>query len=433
MKKRWMSFGLSVLMLVMAILPVSATESVDDIKKDKNRAQQQVSALETQLQQILDELDELDIKIENKRSEIEKVSEELLLVSEKEDKQYEDMKLRIQYMYEEGSSSFWGTLFESESFTEFMNKAEYVQNVHDYDRDQLNAYMETKKEVAEIKKKLESEQADMLVLEEQMQKQQDGLGIMVEEKKNEVSNLNQQLVEAVEEAARKAEEERLEKQRQLEEEQRAKEQEERQQAEEQRLKKEQAEAQKSQKNENKQESDEPQEKEDTIQIPSGDGVAFIDVVKAVSGQMLSDGNWKYSNSNVKKSFEAARNASKRVSNCAHFVSLCMQEYGSLNKGMTFYGNSSGEIHAGSSVKKTLEKNCYVINMGKISVTSATLEPGDVCVWTGQHTNIYAGKDKNGKLCWYDAGGDMTSKGYFNRFYKSSNFTSRKLSYVIRMK
>ena len=63
---------------------------------------------------------------------------------EKEKAQYEAMKLRIKYMYEEGSSMAIESLVSAEDFTDLVNKAEYVQNVHKYDRQQLQEYAETK-------------------------------------------------------------------------------------------------------------------------------------------------------------------------------------------------------------------------------------------------------------------------------------------------
>ena len=54
------------------------------------------------------------------------------------------MKKRIKYMYEAGNDSAFETLVTSDDFTDLLSKAEYVQNVHSYDRKQLQEYVETK-------------------------------------------------------------------------------------------------------------------------------------------------------------------------------------------------------------------------------------------------------------------------------------------------
>ena len=52
------------------------------------------------------------------------------------------MKLRIKYMYEKGDASMLVSLIESDSFADLVNKAEYIQNVHTYDRKMLDEYVE---------------------------------------------------------------------------------------------------------------------------------------------------------------------------------------------------------------------------------------------------------------------------------------------------
>lgn len=53
-----------------------------------------------------------------------------------EEEQYEAMKLRIRYMYENGESSYWDMLFQSQSMSELLNKAEYISKISEYDRNQ---------------------------------------------------------------------------------------------------------------------------------------------------------------------------------------------------------------------------------------------------------------------------------------------------------
>ena len=80
---------------------------------------------------------------------------------EKEQEQYEAMKKRIKFMYEEGDTTALETLVTAENFSDLVNKAEYVQNVHTYDRKQLEEYIETKQQIADLKTTLEDEQKNM--------------------------------------------------------------------------------------------------------------------------------------------------------------------------------------------------------------------------------------------------------------------------------
>ena len=56
------------------------------------------------------------------------------------------MKVRIKYMYEAGDQSAVESLVGSEDFSDMVNKAEYVSNVHNYDRQKLQEYVEDKAE-----------------------------------------------------------------------------------------------------------------------------------------------------------------------------------------------------------------------------------------------------------------------------------------------
>ncbi len=68
------------------------------------------------------------------------------------------MKKRIKYMYEAGNDSAFETLVTSDDFTDLLSKAEYVQNVHSYDRKQLQEYVETKQQISDLKDSLEKDQ-----------------------------------------------------------------------------------------------------------------------------------------------------------------------------------------------------------------------------------------------------------------------------------
>lgn len=129
------------------------------------------------------------------------------------------MKLRIKFMYEEGDASVIETLVSAENFSDLINKAEYVQNIHSYDRNMLNEYVETKKQVQDLKTTLETEMSNLEALQVEFEDQKDTLDATIEDKKDEISNLDEQIQIAVakaaeeqrkrEEAARKkAEEER---------------------------------------------------------------------------------------------------------------------------------------------------------------------------------------------------------------------------------
>ena len=118
------------------------------------------------------------------------------------------MKLRIKYMYEQGNGSAVEALVTSENFSDLVNKAEYVQNVHDYDREKLAEYVATKEQVAELKTSLEEEQKALEEKEAEFTEKQESLNTMITSKEAEIADLDAELQEIAAEAARQQEEER---------------------------------------------------------------------------------------------------------------------------------------------------------------------------------------------------------------------------------
>ena len=130
------------------VTPVFADPSVDDLKKSKESAQNEVSSLQTQLNTVVGKITELESQLSSKGEEIIQAQSDLEDAEAEEQKQYADMKVRIKYMYEAGDQSAVESLVGSEDFSDMVNKAEYVSNVHNYDRQKLQEYVETKQVIA---------------------------------------------------------------------------------------------------------------------------------------------------------------------------------------------------------------------------------------------------------------------------------------------
>ena len=107
-------------------------------------------------------------------------------------------------MYEAGNDSAFETLVTSEDFTDLLSKAEYVQNVHSYDRKQLQEYVETKQQISDLKDSLEKDQKELESKQVEYEKQGDNLNNLITSKSAEVDNLDSEIQAAAEAAAREA-------------------------------------------------------------------------------------------------------------------------------------------------------------------------------------------------------------------------------------
>lgn len=188
----------------MIVTPVLAAPSVDDLKKKKASKQNEVSSLQSQLTTLMGKVNTLESELIQTGEDITKAQSDLVVAQKKEKEQYAAMKKRIKYMYEAGNDSAFETLVTSDDFTDLLSKAEYVQNVHSYDRKQLQEYVETKQQISDLKDSLEKDQKELESKQAEYEKQGDNLNNLITSKSAEVANLDSEIQAAAEAAAREA-------------------------------------------------------------------------------------------------------------------------------------------------------------------------------------------------------------------------------------
>ena len=205
MKKRLVNALITVLVMSVffatPVMAVPESDNVAELEEQKNEMENQAASVQQQLVGLLLQYDALQQDIENQKERVNQAQTELQTAEQKEKDQYEAMKKRIKYIYEAGDSSFLETLISAESFSDLVNKAEYIQNVHSYDREQLKEYVKVKEEVKERKAELEAGQADMEQMSADMGRQQTELQGTLDSMKSQIADFDTQLEAARAEAS----------------------------------------------------------------------------------------------------------------------------------------------------------------------------------------------------------------------------------------
>ena len=197
------SVAVSTLFVTTAfVTPVFAEpeNQVETLENQKSEVEAQADSINSQLVSLLVSYKALQQDIENQQVRIGEVGQDLAVAQENEQKQYEDMKLRIKYMYENGDASFAEAILTATSYSDLVNKSEYVEKVHGYDRNKLMEYVQTKEEVANLKTELEGEQADMEVMAQEMSSQQANLESTLTQMRAQIADFDTQLASAQAEA-----------------------------------------------------------------------------------------------------------------------------------------------------------------------------------------------------------------------------------------
>lgn len=171
-------------------------QQINNIQSEQSKVKSQMAAYDEQLMSLLTDMELLKTDIDNKEGEIDQAKTDLAAAQEKEQRQYADMKKRIQYMYENGDDTFLDALVESEDISDLLNRVEYVSEVYSYDRELLVAYQETVQQVADLESQLEQELADMEELKQSYDQQEASLNQVINEKKAQIADFDSQLSNA---------------------------------------------------------------------------------------------------------------------------------------------------------------------------------------------------------------------------------------------
>lgn len=171
-------------------------DTIAQLEALKNDTTAYVKSLDSSLAKISEELEQLSGQISSKEEEIRVTGEELEDARIVEAEQYEAIKLRIRYMYENGESSYWDMLFQSQSMSELLNKAEYISKISEYDRNQLDKYVAIKEDIEQKEIRLEQEKAELLTLQESTEAKHASVEQLLSEKEKELKNYESQIANA---------------------------------------------------------------------------------------------------------------------------------------------------------------------------------------------------------------------------------------------
>ena len=154
----------------------SIQSRIDELNSKKGQSEEYLSELNQQLDDLQNRLQGFQDQYDAKQNELVQIQADLEDAKAKEEEQYEAMKLRIQYMYENSSGNgYMAMLFSSKSISELISRAEYIQKISDFDRDLMQEYEDTVDQVKEKETQVQEEQAAIVELQQQSSDQQEAI------------------------------------------------------------------------------------------------------------------------------------------------------------------------------------------------------------------------------------------------------------------
>lgn len=185
-----------------------AEQNLKDKKNEINglKDQQQTTADDiknksAKLDEILAAQKKLQADITSKQAEIEQNQKDLAAAQEKQQEQYDAMKKRIQFMYENSAEdNIWTAIIESKGITDMLNRIEYVSDVYDSDRALMDSYQAAVEQVKEIGTKLDNDMNELTAMQDDYEKQQADVEAAIVALENQKEQYASQIAQAQQQA-----------------------------------------------------------------------------------------------------------------------------------------------------------------------------------------------------------------------------------------
>ena len=163
-----MSLVLVSLLVVLSSASYVLAEDSEVLQQQTNALQNELDGINQEMVAVSDEIASLEMEQSLIQSEIMRLQDDLVVAQEEEDQQYEDMKTRIKFMYENGDATLLELLFSAEDLGDFLNKADFIQSISDYDREMLDELRTIREDISTKQEVLAGQQNDMATVQQEL-------------------------------------------------------------------------------------------------------------------------------------------------------------------------------------------------------------------------------------------------------------------------
>lgn len=161
-------------------------KEIDHIQNAAGDVKKYIKSLDQQLNNLTVSIETNENEIADMEDQVEAVNQELELAQERQKTQYESMKLRIKYMYENSDNNYLQYLLESRSLADLFSREEYIEKITSYDKNLLLQYQSVLNEVSVAQMKAQSKLKEMEATREALRYQKKTVKRLIREKNRQV-------------------------------------------------------------------------------------------------------------------------------------------------------------------------------------------------------------------------------------------------------
>lgn len=171
-------------------------KKIDNLENKKEEIEGELDTKNEELVNLMVDVGILEKEIDQNEKQLKQVKKDLKTAQKNEKKQYQAMKKRIKFMYERGDSAVISSLLESKSMADMLNRVEYFNEVYDYDRNLLDNYEKTRKQVEDLKAQVEDEKKELETAKDDLKQQQKQLETAMKNLRSQQANADTQIANA---------------------------------------------------------------------------------------------------------------------------------------------------------------------------------------------------------------------------------------------
>ena len=142
-------------------------DEIDNLKDKQDEVADDIKDVKKKLSNLISKQDELEKEIDQIQTELDKTSKELEEARVEAQEQYEKMKIRIKFMYENGTEdNLWTAILDANGIADMLNRVEYIATIYEADKQLTEEYKATVASIEAKEQQLFEKRDSLLVKQE---------------------------------------------------------------------------------------------------------------------------------------------------------------------------------------------------------------------------------------------------------------------------